>query len=710
MNTFTESPIGRRVILIILGTAFIVSATAIVAYSAFAPSGSVALVAGQVAPADILAPRSVSYESEVLTRLARQAAADAIRDVYDPPNPNILRQQVQLARNVLDYINNVRHDTFASLAQKRADLAAINAVHLNQDIATRLLTLPDDAWKDVDEQVMGLLERTMRDEIREENLPEVYATLPNRVGVTIDEEQAGLITALVKDLIKPNTFYNEERTREARKAAAAAVAPETRTFAQGQIVVRAGTIVTDADVEALAQLKLLQSPDRRAQALVGGFLSVSLVSSLGLVYLRRFHATLFHDVPTMVLIGGLLLVFLAGARVFASAGEFQSYLYPTAALSLLIVAVAGPQAAIAVTAGLAVFVGLLNGGSLEFAVLVAVSGMAGILSLNRVERLNAYFVAGLVIGVANVTVGLVFVLLQGVADPVRILTVLVAGLLNGLLSAGLAVVGLYLISSAFNLPTHVRLIELSQPNQPLLQRLLREAPGTYQHSLQVANLAELAAERIGANALLMRVAALYHDIGKMAYPHFFVENQAEGVNPHDALNDPQQSAHIIIGHVTEGEKLARKYRLPTALIDAISQHHGTLSVLYFYGKALEAVNFDPAKVDKPAFCYPGPRPTTREAGILMLADASESIVRAKRPRTKQEIEDIIVSIIESRVAEGQLDNTPLTMNDLKVIREVFVSTLQGVFHPRIVYPTLVLTPVPEPPALPPVTSSGEIRP
>lgn len=133
-------------------------------------------------------------------------------------------------------------------------------------------------------------------------------------------------------------------------------------------------------------------------------------------------------------------------------------------------------------------------------------------------------------------------------------------------------------------------------------------------------------------------------------------------------------------------------------------------MLYFYGKALEAVNFDPAKVDKPAFCYPGPRPTTREAGILMLADASESIVRAKRPRTKQEIEDIIVSIIESRVAEGQLDNTPLTMNDLKVIREVFVSTLQGVFHPRIVYPTLVLTPVPEPPALPPVTSSGEIRP
>ena len=710
MRTFIESPLGRRTALVILGAAFVFSATVIVAYSAFSPSGSVALAAGQVAPVDILAPRSITYESDALTRLSRQAASDAIRDVYDPPNPNVLRQQVQLARHILDYIDNVRHDTFATPKQQQADLGAINALHLTDDVSVKLLALTDDAWKETDDQVMGILERTMRDEIREENLPEVYATLPNRVGVMIDEPQASLIILFVRSLIKPNTFYNDERTKEAQKAAAAAVAPETRTFAQGQIVVRAGTIVTDADVEALSQLKLLQSPDRRGQAVTGAFLAVALISILGMVYLRRFHVALFHDVPTMVLMGGLLLTFLAGARMLATANEFQSYLYPAAALSLLIVALAGPQVAIALTAGLAVFCGLVTGGSLEFAALVAISGVSGILSLNRIERLNAYFVAGLVVGAANVTVGLVFVLLQGTVDPIRIVTVIVAGFLNGILSAGLAVVGLYLISSALNLPTHVRLIELSQPNQPLLQRLLREAPGTYQHSLQVANLAELAAERIGANALLIRVAALYHDVGKIAYPHFFVENQAEGVNPHDALNDPQQSAYIIVGHVIEGEKLARKYRLPTALIDAISQHHGTLPVLYFYNKAVELANCDPMKVDKPAFCYPGPRPLTREAGIMMLADASESIVRAKRPRNKQEIEEIVAEIIEFRMAEGQLDNSNLTVSDLHVIREVFVSTLQGVFHPRIVYPTPLLTPLPEPPALPPITSSGEIAP
>ncbi len=693
MSMFTESPIGRRVALSILGIAFVVSATAIVAYSALAPSDSVTLAAGQVAPADILAPRSITYESEVLTRLSRQAAADAIRDVYDPPNPSVLRQQIQLARHVLDYIDNVRHDTYARPAQQLADLAAINALHLTGDTNAKLLSLSDDAWKDMGDQVMGVLERTMRDEIREVDLNDIYANLPNRIGVTVDESQTSLISALVRDLIKPNTFYNEERTREAKRVAAAAVPTETRSFAQGQIVVRGGSIVTEADMEALTQLKLLQPPDRRVQILAGALLAVVLVSTLGASYLRRFHAQLFYDVPMMVLIGGLFLIFLASSRILGTGNDFQSHLYPAAALALVLAALAGPQVAVALTGTLAALVGLVMGNSLEFAALVAVGGAAGVLSLNRIERLNSYFVAGLVIGVANVSVELLFILVQGSIDPIRVLTVLLAGVFNGMISAGLAIVGLYLISGILNVPTNVRLIELAQPSQPLLQRLLREAPGTYQHSLQVANLAELAAERIGVNPLLARVAALYHDIGKISYPHFFVENQAEGVNPHDSLNDPLRSAQIIIGHVTEGEKLARKYRLPTALIDVISQHHGTLPVLYFYNKALEDANCDTSQVDRPSYCYPGPRPQSRESAILMLADASESIVRARRPRNKQEIRDIITEIVETRMAENQLDKSQLTINDLNVIRESFVTTLQGVFHPRINYPSVV--PIPE---------------
>jgi membrane-associated HD superfamily phosphohydrolase len=348
----------------------------------------------------------------------------------------------------------------------------------------------------------------LRNEVREENLKAIYANLPNLVSVTVDETQTGLIVALTKDLIKPNAFYNDERTREARRQAAAAIPPETRSFAQGQIVVRAGAIITEADLEALTQLKLLQPPDRRAQTMAGALLSVMLVSGLGAIYLRRFHTDLFHNVPAMVLIGGLFVFFLAGARAFGTVNDFQSHLYPATAAALMMVALAGPQASIAVNAGLAALTGLVVGNSLEFAALVAIGGAAGVLSLRRVERLNAYFTAGLVIGVVNVAIGLLFILAQGSVDPFRVLTVLVAGMLNGIIAAGLAVVGLYLISGLLNMPTSVRLIELSQPAQPLLQRLLHEAPGTYQHSLQVANLAELAAERIGAMAAHARWGAL----------------------------------------------------------------------------------------------------------------------------------------------------------------------------------------------------------
>src|SRR4051812_5777828 len=203
MGKLTETPLGRRVALGILGMAFIASATAIIAYNALVPTTeSVALAAGQVAPNDVIAPHSITYDSEVLTKLARQAASDGIREVYDPPNPSVARQQLQLARRILDYIDNIRHDTFATPAQQTTDIIAIAPLNLKPDMVTKLLALTNDDWKDIDAQVMNVLERTMRDEIRDNNLDAIYANLPNLVGVTVDESRTSLITALVKELIK----------------------------------------------------------------------------------------------------------------------------------------------------------------------------------------------------------------------------------------------------------------------------------------------------------------------------------------------------------------------------------------------------------------------------------------------------------------------------------------------------------------------------
>jgi cyclic-di-AMP phosphodiesterase PgpH len=672
--------VRRTLMWALLGAAFVTAASVIVSFNAILPSDSVTLAVGQVAPSDIRAPRSITYDSDVLTNLARQSAIAAVRDVYDPPDPSVLRQQIFLARHTLDYIASVRLDSFSEDSQRISDLIAVQTVPIDAAFSETLLEISADDWLRLDDQVVGILERTMRNEIRESELAGITANLPNLVSVSIDEDLSDVIVRLTKPLVIPNAFFNAERTREARDMASARVQNQTRSFAQGQIVVRAGAIVSEADMEALQQLNVLQPPDRRAQTVGGGFLAVTMIGLLIVLTIRRFDAGLVSEPNKLILLGVLFIGALAGARIVNPADDFQSHLYPAAAFSLTASVLVSPTIGLMLTCALAVLVGVMLNGSLELTLMVAVGGTAAIVSSRRVERFNYYFRAGLVIGVMNVAVGLLFILMRGTTDPSRILVTLIACLLNGLLASGLGIVGTYFLSTILNLPTNLRLLELMQPSHPLLQRLLREAPGTYQHSLQVANLAELAAERIGANATLLRTAAMYHDVGKMASPQHFIENQTDGMNPHNGL-PPHESARLIISHVPEGEKLARKYRLPALIVDFILQHHGTTLVLFFYSKAAET-----GETDKAPFTYPGPRPTSREAGILMLADASESTVRARRARTKQEIADIVRGIVQARLADGQLDNSKLTVSDLRTIEDVFVATLQGVFHPRINYP------------------------
>jgi hypothetical protein len=259
-----------------------------------------------------------------------------------------------------------------------------------------------------------------------------------------------------------------------------------------------------------------------------------------------------------------------------------------------------------------------------------------------------------------------------------------SSLVNGLLTGSLALGLLFVAGIAFDITTSLQLLELSRPDHPLLRILLRDAPGTYQHSLQVANLAEAAGERIGANTLLLRVGALFHDSGKAMRPKFFVENQGPEGNPHDRL-DPETSAKLIIQHTRDGLDLARKYRLPTRVRDLIPEHHGTLRTNYQYGMAMKAAG-EGAAVDEKPFHYLGPRPQSKEAAILMLADGVEAKFRALRPTTSEEIETLVQNVVEERIAQRQFDDTDLTLRDLDQIRGAFIDTLRGSIHPRLLYP------------------------
>jgi putative nucleotidyltransferase with HDIG domain len=261
-----------------------------------------------------------------------------------------------------------------------------------------------------------------------------------------------------------------------------------------------------------------------------------------------------------------------------------------------------------------------------------------------------------------------------------------AAVFSGLASSSIALLLQYFLAQAIGLTTALQLIEISRPDSPLLQFFLRNAPGTYQHSLQVANLAEQGAELIGADALLTRVGAMFHDVGKAMNPMFFIENQPQGeMNTHDDL-DPLVTAATIIAHVTDGVVLARQHRLPRRIEDFILEHHGTMITRYQYNKAVEAAGGDSSGVDVEKFRYPGPRPRSRETALLMLADGAEARARAERPQTEEDLRTIVRSTIEGAQKQSQLDNTQLTLRDLGVITDSFVTILRGTHHPRVTYP------------------------
>jgi putative nucleotidyltransferase with HDIG domain len=273
---------------------------------------------------------------------------------------------------------------------------------------------------------------------------------------------------------------------------------------------------------------------------------------------------------------------------------------------------------------------------------------------------------------------------------------------NGLLSPGLAAVGVLAAGTLLRMTTPIHLLELARPDHPLLRQLQLLAPGTYQHSIVLSNLAEAAASAVGADVLEVRVGAYYHDIGKSIRPYFFIENQLGGTNPHDGL-DPRTSAEILIEHVVAGAALGQRHRLPDSVIDFILEHHGTTRVEYFYCRAVQQLGL--AQVDEAAFHYPGPRPRSPETAIVMLADAAEAAVRAAGPSSREEIDEIVAEAIGRRLAEAQLDDSRLTLHDVVRIRRAFVDVLRSMYHPRIKYPAGVTpataTATPAAPAAPP---------
>ena len=361
------------------------------------------------------------------------------------------------------------------------------------------------------------------------------------------------------------------------------------------------------------------------------------------------------------------------------------YLFPIAALGLTISVIFSTEYGFFISFLLVSLTVFGHVRSSELLLYYMLPTVAGILIVGKARRVGSFLASGFSISVNAAAIIVTFRIGDGSTDLVGLLSLLGASFFNGIASGTLSLLMQNFVSSILDLPTALQLLDISRPDHPLLQQILTNAPGTYQHSLQVSNLAEQAADAIGADRLLVRVGTLYHDAGKSENPGFFIENQVrDKINSHDDA-DPKTTAATIIKHVTDGVVLAKKYRLPSRMIDFIKEHHGTGITRYQYNKALNEAE-DPDLVDVKDFTYPGPPPQSKETGLVMLADGTEARARANSPRTDEDIMAVVEDTINSIKNSGQLDQTELTLKDLQTIKESFYNTLKQSYHPRLKYP------------------------
>ena len=479
--------------------------------------------------------------------------------------------------------------------------------------------------------------------------------------------------------IKPNFFYDKDKTEKLKAEAEKKVAPVV--IKKDQTVVKKGEPVTLTQISILKDLSLLNTDSKFDWYIYGALAGlVLLVLILQWYYLYMYHEEVFNDISKLALLNLLNVIAIILARTLSLISPF---LIPFACVPILMSILIDHKIAMIISALNCILISAVVGFKVDITLLAIVNATFSGIIMRKMEQRNDIIYSTLPLAAINLTLTFFvgFLMSNNIID---VITKSGFTLISAIISSILAIGFLPFFESTFDIITTVKLLELSNPNNALLKRLLLDAPGTYHHSLLVANLAEIAAEKVGANTVLTRVASYYHDIGKIKRPYFFKENQLGNDNPHDKIT-PNLSALIITSHVKDGLDMAREYKLPKVIQNIIMQHHGTFLVKYFYLIARNSSE-NPEDVQEMNFRYQGPIPDTKESGIIMLSDAVEASVRSIPNPTNGKIEEMVNNIIKERLNEGQLDHCDLTLRDIDIIKKSFLKSLSGIYHKRIEYP------------------------
>ena len=479
--------------------------------------------------------------------------------------------------------------------------------------------------------------------------------------------------------IKPNFYYDAFKTEELKKEASKKVVPVM--IKKDQIVVKEGEPGTKYQIGILEDLGLLNSNNSfPAHLYISLAALIILVMTMEGFYLFKYYNDLFKDYKKLIMICLLNFAAVLIARTLATVSPF---LIPLAFIPMIFTLVVNHKVALVSSLLNCILISGAVNFNIEITLLAISNALMGTVLLKKLHQRNEILLSTLYIGFVNVVLTFsVGLLISSSVEDVfkKSLFAFSASILSGILTIGF----LPFFENVFDIVTNTKLLELSNPNNPLLKRILIEAPGTYHHSILVGNLAEYATEAVGGNALFSRVCSYYHDAGKIKRPYFFKENQLENDNPHDKIT-PNLSTLIITSHVKDGIELAKEYKIPQSIIDVLEQHHGTSLVQYFY-LSVKNNSLNPSSIDENEFRYKGPIPETKEAGIIMLADAAEAAVRSLNEISKDKIEEKVNYIIKSRLEDGQLNNCDLTLRDIEKIREAFLKVFNGIYHSRIEYP------------------------
>lgn len=654
----------------------------------------------QIAPEAIRSLKTV--EDTVKTEEERDRAANEVTPVYQFSD-DIAKNRQTIAQNIFDHVitakkdlekNNkkVTDDIVNQVAEKLEPLKQEEkSLDIDKETIKLLLREKAATLEDTQNEVVKTLQKELSKPLRTTDLTfakyeiERQLRLANDIPERIEEPVISIARALAVE----TEILNEQLTESRKEEARAQVEPIR--ILQGQVLVREGQVIDSEIYRQLELAGLLQNQTAVKPLIAIGLFIVSIMLFMYLAFSKWREDALLKKKSLSIAMVAYLLAIILMQLVSIIESEFElliAFLFPTAFVAMIIRLLINERIALTMsiitsaTAGIILQDGIASIIQMELVLYILFGSMTSIYLLGETARRSSIMKASLGVVLSNIVfISFYLLMTQSSYTWKELIFYGVAAIVSGVLSSSMTIGLLPFFESTFGILSDMKLIELSNPNHPLLKKILIEAPGTYHHSVMVANLADTACESIGANGLLARVGAYYHDIGKTVRPAYFIENQHGEKNPHDTL-PPERSRDIIIAHAEDGAQLLEKHKMPSEIVDIARQHHGTSLLKFFLFKAKE----EGQEVEEAAYRYAGPKPQTKEIAIISIADSVEAAVRSMKDPTTEKISQLVQAIVSDKLQDGQFDECDLSMKELTVIQKTICETLNGIFHSRIEYP------------------------